>query len=104
MAQEHRIENFFVRAKTIIDNTYGSDTDMPFEDSWDKLEKEFGGGDKEVVLLQYEYDDYEPDGIASDCLDIGFRYKIIDHTEISLSDWNSIFVVIVVERPQTKEQ
>ena len=104
MAQKHRIENFFVRARSIIDNTYGSDTDMPFEDSWDELEKEFGGGDKQVVLLQYEYDDYEPDGIASECLDIGMRWNIIDHTEISLSDWNSIFVVIVVKKPQVKEQ
>ena len=102
--KEHKIENFYVRARTIIDNTYGSDTDCPYEDSYDNLEKEFGGDGKEVVLLQYEYDDYEPDGIASDCLDIGMRWNIIDHTEISLSDWNSIFVVIVVEKPQKKEQ
>lgn len=102
--KEHTIENFFVRARDIIDNTYSSDTDCPYEDSYDNLEKEFGGDGKEVVLLQYEYDDYKPYGIASDCLDIGMRWNIIDHTEISLSDWNSIFVVIVVEKPQKKEQ
>ena len=97
---KHKIENFFVRARDIIDNTYGSDTDCPYEDSYDNLVKEFGGDDKIVVMLQYEYDDYEPDGIANDCLDIGMRWNIIDHTEISLSDWNSIFVVIVVKKPK----
>lgn len=101
---EHNIINFYSRAKKIIDDTYGSDTDCPYDDSYDNLEKAFGNDHQTVVLLQYEYDDYEPDGIASDCLDIGFRHKIIDHTEISLSDWNSIFVVIVVEKPQVKEQ
>lgn len=101
---EHNIINFYSRAKKIIDDTYGSDTDCPYDDSYDNLEKAFGNDHQTVVLLQYEYDDYEPDGIASDCLDIGMRWNIIDHTEISLSDWNSIFVVIVVEKPQVKEQ
>lgn len=100
--KNHIIENFYVRARDIIDNTYGSDTEKPFDDSWDNLEKEFGDDKNKIILLQYEYDDYEPDNIAYECLDIGMRWKIIDHTEISLSDWNSIFVVILIEKPQTK--
>ena len=99
---ETRIENFYTIARDIIDNTYGSETDCPYDDSYDYLEKEFGNEKQTVVLLQYEYDDYEPDGIASDCLNLGMRWKIIDHTEISLSDWNSIFVVVIVEKPETK--
>lgn len=100
---EHKVENFYTRARDIIDNTYGSDTDCPYDDSYDNLEKAFGNDKNTVVLLQYEYDDYEPDGIANDCLNLGMRWKIIDHTEISLSDWNSVFVVVIVEKPETKE-
>lgn len=95
---KHIIENFYTRARDIIDNTYGSDTEQPFEDSWDNLEKEFGNDNQKIILLQYEYDNYEPDDIAYECLDVGIHFKTIDHTEISLSDWNSIFVVVIVEK------
>ena len=100
--KKHRIENFYTRARDIIDNTYGSDTEDPFYDSWDNLEKEFGNNYQKIVLLQYNYDSYEPDDIAYECLEMGMRHKIIDHTEISLSDWNSIFVVVVVKKTKDK--
>lgn len=98
----NRIENFYKRARTIIESVYETDTDTPLEDTIDALTKEFETPDTFLHVLNWYFDDYEPDGIADDCLEIGKRYKIIDHTEVVLCDFNNIFVLVLTEKGDLK--
>lgn len=96
--RDFKTKDFYTRAKSALLKAYESDTDSPWDLAWDLLEKEFNTDKHKAILLQYEHDNYNPAEIVSDCLDMARNWQVLDYTEIDLPDWNSLFVVVIVEK------
>ena len=89
-------DSFYRLARQYIEDNYTDEDKL--EELYDGLADKFETTDTELLVYHYKYDSAEPTEIAYDILREAQERKVLAHTELDMSEFDSIFILILVER------